>query len=762
MTASSQDARPQTTNTLCSKDRADLIKKTRKLEQVLGVAMHVVGPLDDPRPQRALDSGLTSTNKTPSRRRLKSLKRTTRPAAPKAGILISTSTSIFVDPSSSPSSPTSSVSSPAISSPSSQESHQQLLTTVAPDTTPHRVLPKKSLVFAPSLSNDAPVLQLVPLSPLSISPVEGSLVVPTSCRSRADSVASIATTDSIESTLTLLSKPDDLHPKQILASNSTQPRRTPDKYPDGSSESFLRQRKLNMAHKLQRHLGEPIPPQLVTGLQRRPSAAHSGAPESSKGQRVTHKRSLSLWVMKPKKASREAQRPATSSSLEVRPVSLEQKPSHRRVASDDASTSQLRVEDPSGSLRSKPSRKTEWTSTLTTLPPNWMLDEAGNASDSSAKPFREALDKPLPDTPLPDMRMSAKEKSLNVRRAVKMTQKFGEAPPHALFQITNTAPKAIVSANNATKASDALSPPASARYLAPPRSPGSNNAYRHSFASSTWSFHGSENSLSVGRRRGASVSSIDSRFTTQCRRISLNSLNGSASIKSAACSSLPASDIKVPSLESDIVMADASDASADDSTSDRQAPAPIVVPLPTNTGPIPSAATSSSPTRHDGVTAQPIAKLTSIFEPPPVAPVETVRPKSRLSRSMSQSFNFRRRQATKLTRLLGVEYPDLYQAMVIERDAAGKAKAKVPIRSPLASGATARSPSIDEQSQLSTFSLVKDLAARRASLGPTISSSTPPPSSDYRIGSAEDSCRWSQKAPSEVKMVLETLRELKV
>lgn len=87
---------------------------------------------------------------------------------------------------------------------------------------------------------------------------------------------------------------------------------------------------------------------------------------------------------------------------------------------------------------------------------------------------------------------------------------------------------------------------------------------------------------------------------------------------------------------------------------------------------------------------------------------------------MSVAFASRRKQATKLTRFFGVDYPDLYQAMVVnEGEAAGSSNAR-PILADLDLG-----------------------------------------DPDLLRVDDHDACRWSVKAPEEVKEVMNRLRELK-
>ncbi|KAG8960990.1 hypothetical protein FRC05_006411 [Tulasnella sp. 425] len=72
-------------------------------------------------------------------------------------------------------------------------------------------------------------------------------------------------------------------------------------------------------------------------------------------------------------------------------------------------------------------------------------------------------------------RMTPKEKALNVRRAQKMTKTFGQAPPHALFQITiNNASSTKISINidfDLTSTTSSLRRQSTTDTLSVPRSP---------------------------------------------------------------------------------------------------------------------------------------------------------------------------------------------------------------------------------------------------------------------------------------------------
>ncbi|KIO23589.1 hypothetical protein M407DRAFT_26961, partial [Tulasnella calospora MUT 4182] len=304
---------PSTTNNLKAKERADLVRRTRKLEQVLGVAMHVVeaGKTVEEAPPSASGSDVghsvsdhieipdaPSTSNTSAhvpRRRLKSLRRpspSSRPVfapAPTGGVMISTSTQVHVD---TPSETTVVVSpppgestlpwycSPVDLDDDEDESSEQQGSVV--------VRSKQSLVFSSSsqslLGHDLPTTS-TPTTTTSYvfpSPMSSTthLTVQSTAtagrgrgRDRSSSVTSTATVDSIASTSTYI-------------------------LPDP------RQRQVNQALKLQRRLGETIPPELLQGSQ--PSSSSNDLPSSldsasSKRRKVSHKPSLSLRIIQKKK-----------------------------------------------------------------------------------------------------------------------------------------------------------------------------------------------------------------------------------------------------------------------------------------------------------------------------------------------------------------------------------------------------------------------------------------------------------------------------
>ena len=174
-----QSAPIQTTNNLGSKDRFNLIRRTRKLEQVFGVSMLVMDSQQEAPEPQSRSAALESEPETvaaPLRRRLKSLRRSaSTTAVPSASTKVVKTSSLSdegerVDP------------------PSRSSSK-----------------PSKTLVYAKSIPNhNVPVLQLVssPAKPLPAG-VE-RLTVPAG-RHRSSSTASTATTDSVDSALTVIS-----------------------------------------------------------------------------------------------------------------------------------------------------------------------------------------------------------------------------------------------------------------------------------------------------------------------------------------------------------------------------------------------------------------------------------------------------------------------------------------------------------------------------------------------------------------------------
>ncbi|KAG8971133.1 hypothetical protein FRB90_010606, partial [Tulasnella sp. 427] len=342
---------PPTTNTLKAKERAELVRRTRKLEQVLGVAMHVVeaaaagaGPsgksaeeapaLSSPSappsagaPNSILErveipdapaSFASAASSSPAhvpapRRRLKSLRRPSppggsgsrpataaaAPVAPPGGVLVSTLTQVHVDV---PTETTVVVSPPPEESslpwyctPVNMDDDEQDASTA--DQQPDSLLvvrPKQPLVFSASaspssqslLGNDLQMPTTTTTTstalPTPLSPTTHLTVVHSTVstgrsprgRDRSSSVTSTATLDSIASAATF-TLPDP------------------------------RQRQVHQALKLQRRLGETIPPEL---LQHPPTTTTDSSSDSStKRRKVSHKPSLSLKLTNKKKSKPQTQ-----------------------------------------------------------------------------------------------------------------------------------------------------------------------------------------------------------------------------------------------------------------------------------------------------------------------------------------------------------------------------------------------------------------------------------------------------------------------
>ncbi|KAG8938005.1 hypothetical protein FRC00_003879 [Tulasnella sp. 408] len=229
-------------------------------------------------------------------------------------------------------------------------------------------------------------------------------------------------------------------------------------------------------------------------------------------------------------------------------------------------------------------------------------------------------------------------------------------------------------------------------------------------------------------------------------------------------------------------------------------PSPIVVEFPAMdevgvVSPTTTAVTPTTPRAKQGPVSP--LKLAQVFEPPIMAPpsmplsnangdssasnpgaVGPARRKRTLSRSKSQSFATKRRQATKLTKFFGVEYPDLYQAMV---------HTTTTVTTTSADAATASTPSLSTQEtrepvekKPTPYHYQKVSARTRKSSDAALPARPPPPPSAYkkrrsvvagltsssndssslRVG-VDDSCRWSAKGPEEVEELMTKLRAMK-
>ncbi|KAG8942075.1 hypothetical protein FRC04_003878 [Tulasnella sp. 424] len=806
---------PTTTNTLKARERADLVRRTRKLEQVLGVAMHVVearNSIEEAVPSASSSPGAggaaggsgnsvsdrieipdasssTSNSGHVPRRRLKSLRRpspSSRPVTaqtPTGGVLISTSTQVHVDEPSETTTTTVVVSPPPkestlpwycspVDMDDDQDEQQDSVV----------VRSKQSLVFASSsqslLGNDLPALPTPTTTTSYVFPsptssrhlsVVHSTVTRGRGRDRSSSVTSTATLDSIASTSTFI-------------------------LPDP------RQRQVNQALKLQRRLGESIPPELLQGSQQASSSssdlpASSLDSASSKRRKVSHKPSFSLRISQKKKPKHEQVQIVVEPAGATRSVPEERqrrRRSHRRVHSDDVDVMKLRVVNSEADLPAtgrSPSRGTDWTSTVATLPPAWASDtvlptrtsrsQDGFEQDSESRHLLSVspttpvyIRKPVRDAEEEDdgRRMTPKEKALNVRRAQKMTKKFGQAPPHALFQITtNNASSTKISINidlDLTSTSS-LRRQSTTYTLSVPRSPA---------ASSTWSFHGDENDAPTPTAE-TDPSSIRVR-----RRSSLGSF--------------------VVSSNDDVKMGLGGSFSRPSRV--KSIPSPIIVEFPAEKevgalSPTTTAVTPTTPKARSGPVSP--LKLAQVFEPPAPAPPSMplsnasadsatanssgagpARRKRTLSRSKSQSFATKRRQATKLTKFFGVEYPDLYQAMVTtttttttttSTDAATSTSS---LLTEEAKESTEKKPSSYHYQKVSAARTRKSSEAALPSRG---SPAPPPPppsaykkrrsvvagltssdSSSLRVG-VDDSCRWSAKGPEEVEELMTKLRAMK-
>ncbi|KAG9045394.1 hypothetical protein FS837_006385 [Tulasnella sp. UAMH 9824] len=790
---------PSTTNTLGAKERAELVRRTRKLEQVLGVAMHVVEAGEAPPSASGADgahsipdrieipdasSSTSNASAHVPRRRLKSLRRpspssrpVTAPApTPTGGVMISTSTQVHVD---TPTETTVVVSpppgestlpwycSPVNLDDDEDESSEQQGSVV--------VRSKQSLVFSSSsqslLGHDLPTTS-TPTTTTSYvfpSPMSSTthLTVQSTAtagrgrgRDRSSSVTSTATLDSIASTSTF-TLPDP------------------------------RQRQVHQALKLQRRLGETIPPELLTGSQPSPSSndlASSTDSASSKRRKVTHKPSLSLKMIHKKKPKHQQVQVVVEPAEATRsvPERSQRRRSHRRVHSDDMSVMKLRVVNSEADLPAtcrSPSRGTDWTSTVATLPPAWASDivlptRASKSMDVDQDSESRHLLAASPTTPMPIRRaarsleeddevrrMTPKEKSLNVRRAQKMTKKFGQAPPHTLFQITTNNPSSTrISINidlELSSTTSSLRRHSTTYTLSVPRSPA---------ASSTWSFHGDENNVPTPTAESDPSAPVR-------RRSSLGSFVTS---------------------EANMVKMGLGDSSSQPSGV-KSIPSPIVVEFPAKdevgvVSPTATAVTPTTPRAKQGPVSP--LKLAQVFEPPtmapPLMPLSNVngdssasnsgasgpaRRKRTLSRSKSQSFATKRRQATKLTKFFGVEYPDLYQAMVHTTTTVTTTTHAATASTPSLSTQETREP-VEKKTAPHHYQKVS--ARTRKSSDAALPSRPPPPppsaykkrrsvvagltssndSSSLRVG-VDDSCRWSAKGPEEVEELMTKLRAMK-
>ncbi|KAG8951358.1 hypothetical protein FRC04_006129 [Tulasnella sp. 424] len=527
----------------------------------------------------------------------------------------------------------------------------------------------------------------------------------------------------------------------------------------------LRQRQVNQAPKLQRRLGEYIPPELLQGSQQSSSSssdlpASSLDSASSKRRKVSHKPSFSLRISQKKKPKHEQVQVVVEPAGATRSVPEERqrrRRSHRRVHSDDVDVMKLRVVNSEADLPAtgrSPSRRTDWTSTVATLPPAWASDtvlptrtsrsQDGFEQDSESRHLLSVspitpvyIRKPVQSAEEEDdgRRMTPKDKASNVRRAQKMTKKFGQAPPHALFQITtNNASSTKISINidlDLTSTTFSLRRKSTTYTLSVPCSPA---------ASLTWSFHGDEN------KSPTSTAESDPSSTRIRRRSSLGSFVVSSS-----------DDVKMGLGDrswSGFAHDDGGYSHhAESEIRSSQPPVPAPPSLPLHNANADTATANSSG-------------------------AGPARRKRTLSRSRSQSFATKRRQATKLTKFFGVEYPDLYQAMVTTTTTT--------ITTTATDAATSTSSLLTEEAKEpsenkpSSYHYQKVSAARtrksREAALPSRGSSAPPPpppsaykkrrsvvagltssdSSNLRVG-VDDSCRWSAKGPEEVEELMTKL-----
>ncbi|KAG8951360.1 hypothetical protein FRC04_006131 [Tulasnella sp. 424] len=263
-----------------------------------------------------------------------------------------------------------------------------------------------------------------------------------------------------------------------------------------------RQRQVNQALKLQRRLGESIPPELLHQQSSTSDLpAYSLDSASSKRRKVSHKPSFSLRISQKKKPKHGRVQVVVEPAGATRSVPEERQRRrrwHRRVHSDDVDVMKLRVINSEADLPamcSSLSLGTAWTSTVATLPA-WASDivlptrasrsQDGFEQDSesmhllSVSPTTPVyIRKPVRNVDEEDegRRMTPKEKALNVRRAQKMTK----ASPHALFQITtNNASSTKISINidlDLTSTTSSLRRQSTTYTLSVPRSPAASSAW---------------------------------------------------------------------------------------------------------------------------------------------------------------------------------------------------------------------------------------------------------------------------------------------
>ncbi|KAG8854307.1 hypothetical protein FRB96_007712 [Tulasnella sp. 330] len=697
--------KPPTANTLAPKERTELVKKARKLQEMLGVPMHVVDATTSTisPPPAATASPITPTNATeqsspvvpPARKRTKSLKK--RKGEDAKEILIAMSTAVHVE--------TTSVNTPieseAAFTPMPPRSPGPFTTsrpTLKPPPRPLRS--KRSLVVARKANDDSLVqLPVLQLTPLTIT--DSAFNTPTR---RPSSIASISTFNSsstnttnnlyiqfpgVSSDVTNEKRRFSLPPSPKSSSVDSFPNLPPT--PTLSAEA-LRQRHIIMSNKLHRHFGELIPPELLinqgplpsspmtptSSPVEVPSSQQASASNTSPTSKKSHKHSRSLWAgltnkrsnstiskplnvpspassAAPSRSPSRTRSPIVTASQPMQPprtAALERAHQYATYHQRDASSSSSDASEPSeGLLPYMQPQQPDWMTTLNTIP-------MASTTEEKTHKQREAMESR--DAAF----MSAREKSLRVRRAAKMAQKFGETPPQALFhQITNTAPSSGVDASEpftfARSTGIALNP-----Y---PHSYGRHGPSRASSlsVSITPSVHSSENDVPGGRRARSTVRSGS--VKTKSRRSSVSSTVHTKEERNGR-----SMDVKMPMPSSSPSVGDDNALPSITMTAPKS---PVRVTLPTT--PISpavsdSSCTSTSTTKENGkgvYSPKTPASFATLFSPPPT-PISTPagKPISPLGvkRSQSHSFTSRRRQATKLTQFFGVDYPDLYQAMVID------------------------------------------------------------------------------------------------
>ncbi|KAG8990153.1 hypothetical protein FRB93_003319 [Tulasnella sp. JGI-2019a] len=710
--------KPLTSNTLGVKERADLVRKARKLQEVLGVAMQVVDattalttpPLTTTSPPATASASSSSNSGGPPqqpRRRVQSLKK--RKVEDPKGIVISISTAVHVDTTSA-STPASTAANTPIDSempafspmtPRSPAPFSNSRASIKPPTRPMRT--KRSLIAAiAGKSTDSLVQPVVQLAPLTITDSNHNTT------RRPSSIASVSTYSSaITSHLPIqfpgVSSDVSNNQRRRFSCPPSPVSSCMDSFPDlslnspsgSTSAEALRQRQVNMANKLHRHLGEHIPPELLRNqgaFMCSPSTPNTSpiepiplasASTTVSPMKKTHKHSRSIWagltnkksmsrfddmplpplpqtpfakVAPSRSASASASVTATQSSQPIQPPpptwtaaserAYQYAAHHQRNASGVSEV--YRSTDELLPSQTQTNSQTDWAATLNMLP------MPSSTEEQRMRSVREVAEKK--DAAI----LSAKEKSLSVRRAAKMAQKFGEAPPHALFhQITNTTPSATAHRTSPTG-------------VMAPRSP-----VLHSHPYTYHRHHGRASSLSLSihsfendvpgqtapsmRSRSGSIDGTSIRGSTKSRRSSLNSsvINLNSGERQprksargrepkAATMDVTTSSMKVPVL----VRLPASPTASEHSTASIS---PAKVPTP---GSLATLFNSSPPLPSP----PPNSPETSNTLATPVSSPSTIK----MRRSQSQSFTSRRRQATKLTQFFGVDYPDLYQAMVID------------------------------------------------------------------------------------------------